>query len=72
MLSIAFSQAQRRWNTALALMAFALLLGTAACGGGSSSSSTTTSTSNPVTGNTVITGTGGSNSYPLTINVTVQ
>jgi subtilase family serine protease len=71
-LLVAFSPAQRRWSTALALMAFALLIGTAACGGGSSSSSTTTSTSNPVTGNTVITGTGGGNSYPLTINVTVD
>jgi len=72
-LLIAFSQAQRRWNTSLALMAFALLLGTAACGGGSSSSSSSSSGStSPVTGNTVVTGTGGGNSYPLTINVTVD
>jgi subtilase family serine protease len=64
-----------RWNTALALAAFALLTMLSACGGGSSTTTTTTTTTGS-TGNTsavlTATGNGGSPVSSMSFTVTIQ
>ena len=73
-LRLGFYDGEVRWDTILALSAFALLTVLSACGGGSSS--TTTPSSNNTTGATgntsaVLTGTASSGSPVSSMNFTV-